>query len=121
MKSNSPALTVASYIRSFPTPVAKRLRSLRSLVKQVVPRVEEKISYGLVGYKLHEKPLIYFGGFKKHVGLYATPAGYTAFKKELAPYKTSKGSVQFPHDASLPLALIRRMIALRAKQVREKK
>ena len=42
------------------------------------------------------------------------------FKKELAKYKTGKGSIQFPHDNRLPKSIIRRIAAHRVKELREK-
>ena len=51
--------------------------------------------------------------------LMATPpqrAARRPFARELAGYHTGKGSIQFPLDKPLPLALIRRMTALRVKQ-----
>lgn len=77
----------------------------------------ESYSYGLVGYKLNGKPLVYFGGFAHHVGLYATPNGHEAFKEEFAKYKQGKGSVQLPNDQPLPLGLIERVIAYRKQQL----
>jgi uncharacterized protein YdhG (YjbR/CyaY superfamily) len=41
------------------------------------------------------------------------------FEKELAKYKTGKGSIQFPYDKPLPKALISKIAALRAKDLRE--
>jgi uncharacterized protein YdhG (YjbR/CyaY superfamily) len=43
-----------------------------------------------------------------------------AFKDELAKYATGKGSIQFPDDKLLPKALIRKIAALRVKELREK-
>jgi hypothetical protein len=68
-------------------------------------------------YALAGKPLIYFGGFKAHIGLYATPAGHSAFAAELARYKHAKGSVQFPLAEPVPYDLIARMVAVRVQQV----
>ena len=76
------------------------------------------MSYGLVGYKLNGKPLVYFGAFPNHIGFYATPNGHEAFKDEFAKYKQGKGSVQFPNDQPLPVELITRVIAHRKEQVR---
>ena len=54
-------------------------------------------------YKTHGKPLVYFAGYKKHIGFYATPSGHTEFAIELSKYKQGKGSIQFPLDQPLPL------------------
>lgn len=104
---------VAVYIEQFDGEVGLRLEQLRALVKTEVPEAVEAFSYGLVGYKLGGKPLVYFGGFKFHIGLYATPNGHEAFREELAKYKQGKGSVQFPLNQPLPVDLIRRIVQYR--------
>jgi uncharacterized protein YdhG (YjbR/CyaY superfamily) len=106
-----------TYLAQFDGVVLERLIELRRLVKKLCPEADEGYSYGLVGYKLNKRPLLYFGGFKNHVGLYATPNGHEAFKEEFAPYKQGKGSVRFPNDQPLPLELIRRVIEFRVGQV----
>jgi uncharacterized protein YdhG (YjbR/CyaY superfamily) len=70
-------------------------------------------------YKLHGV-LVYFAGYDKHIGFYATPNGHHAFKKELANYKSGKGSVQFPIDEPLPLELIRKIVKFRLNENRAK-
>lgn len=105
-----PPRTVDEYISQFSGDTKIRLTTLRRLVMHEAPEAEEGIMYGLVGYKLHKKPLVYFGGFDHHIGFYATPNGHEAFAADLAPYKQGKGSVQFPLDEPLPLQLIERMV-----------
>ncbi len=101
------------YISQFDGEVKARLLQIRDIVRKEVPDAHESMSYGLVGYKLNGKPLVYFGGFKQHVGFYATPNGHEAFAKEFSTYKQGKGSVQFPLDRPLPIELIKRVIAYR--------
>ncbi len=108
-------MTVEEYLANFSGITHERLTLLRSMVTTIAPEAVESFSYGLVGYKLHKKPLIYFGGFEHHTGLYATPNAHEAFKKEFAPYKQGKGSVQFPHDQPLPVELIEKVIRYRVE------
>ena len=105
--------TVDDYINNFNGEEKARLEHIRDIVKTQAPDAEEGIMYGLVGYKLNKKPLVYFGGFEHHVGFYATPNGHEAFKTELAHYKQGKGSVQFPLNEPLPTDLIARMVVFR--------
>lgn len=105
--------TVDDYINQFDGEAKTRLLQLRELVKSAAPQAEEAMSYGLVGYKLNKKPLVYFGGFQHHVGFYATPNGQEAFSEDFAKYKQGKGSVQFPNDQPLPLDFIKRVIIYR--------
>lgn len=109
--------TVDSYINQFDGEVKTRLRTLRKVITAAVPDAEESFSYGLVGYKLNKKPLVYFGGFKNHIGFYATPNGHSAFAEEFAKYKQGKGSVQFPLNQPLPIELVTRVVQYRKTEV----
>lgn len=116
MQKQQPA-DVNEYINSFSGETKTRLEQLRALVTAQVPDAQEGVMYGLVGYKLHGKPLVYFGGFEHHIGFYATPTGHEAFKDDLAKYKQGKGSVQFPLDQPLPLDLVKRMVIFRRDSI----
>lgn len=108
---------VDSYISQFDGELKARLLQLREIIAAQAPEAVESISYGLVGYKLNGKPLVYFGGFKTHVGFYATPNGHEAFASDFAAYKQGKGSVQFPLDKPLPTELVERVVEYRKSSV----
>ena len=59
----------------------------------------------------------YLAGYARHVGLYPTPSGMTAFDAELARYARGKGSVRLPLGEPLPADLIRRIAAFRVEEV----
>lgn len=105
--------TVEEYISRFPKEVQDRLRLIRNVIKENAPDAMETISYGMPGYKLNKKPLVYFAGYAKHIGLYATPSGHEHLKQELSVYKQGKGSVQFPLDQPLPVDLIAKIVRFR--------
>lgn len=73
--------------------------------------------YGLIGYKLKKKPLVYFGAFAQHIGFYATPQGHAEFEAELSDYQQGRGSVRFPLNQPLPTDLITRMVKRRKEMV----
>lgn len=110
------------YIAGFDDEIKNRLQQIRQAIKKAAPAAEESISYMMPAYKYLGKPLVYFAGYKNHIGFYATPNGHEAFKKELSVYKQGKGSVQFPVDEPLPLPLISKIVKFRLKenQVRAK-
>jgi uncharacterized protein YdhG (YjbR/CyaY superfamily) len=110
-----PVTTVDEYIAAFPKEVQQLLSQMRKTIKAAAPKAQELISYGMPGYKYHGM-LVYFSGFAKHIGFYAVPSGHAAFKKELAGYKQGKGSVQFPLDKPLPLALVKKIVQFRVKE-----
>ena len=111
MKSTVPT-SVDEYIASFPEEVQVILEQVRTTIKQTAPEAEETISYAMPAYKLHGM-LVYFAAFKNHIGLYALPSGNEAFKKELATYKTGRGSIQFSLNKPMPLHLITEIVKFR--------
>lgn len=112
--------TIDEYINTFPEDVRQILSELRKAIKEAAPQAEETINYQMPTFTLNGN-LVHFAAFKNHIGFYPTPTGIEAFKKELAPYKGAKGSVQFPIDQPLPLPLIRKIVAYRVKENLEKK
>ncbi len=115
MNKSAVPKNVDEYIAQFPAGVKKQLQDLRKTIKTAAPGAEELISYMMPAY-IYKGVLVYFGGYKNHIGFYGTPPGHDAFKKELAVYKSGKGSVQFPLDKPLPLKLITRIVKFRVKQ-----
>jgi uncharacterized protein YdhG (YjbR/CyaY superfamily) len=104
---------VDQYIQGFEEETQERLIAIRKLIRETAPEAEESISYGMPAYKVNGKPLVYFAGYKSHVGFYATPTGHKAFEKELSKYKQGKGSVQFPLNEVLPVKLIKEIVLFR--------
>jgi len=112
---------VQNYISTFSPEVQELLQQVREIITNTAPDAEESISYGMPAYKLSDKPLLYFAGYKKHIGLYALPSGHVAFAEELNKYKKGKGSVQFPVNEPLPLDLIERIVKFRKEENLSKK
>jgi uncharacterized protein YdhG (YjbR/CyaY superfamily) len=108
--------TVDEYIDSFPDDVKEILTKIRQTIRKEAPGAVEEISYGMPGYKLSGKPLVYFAGYNKHIGFYATPSGHDEFSGELSKYKQGRGSVQFPLDEPIPYDLIARITRFRVKE-----
>jgi uncharacterized protein YdhG (YjbR/CyaY superfamily) len=111
--------TIAEYIDSAPLAARKHLRELYATLKRAAPGATEAIKWGNPVFE-DKRILFAFAAFKSHLNFMPAPSALEPFKKELAGYKTGKGSIQFPYDARLPKALIRRIAAFRVKEVREK-
>lgn len=111
--------TVDKYISGFPPEIRQKLIKMRTLIKKVAPGAEEKISYRMPAYTLNGM-LLYFAGHAKHIGLYPMTSAISAFKDELKGFKTSRGTIQFPHDKPLPLILIESIVRFRVKENLEK-
>lgn len=101
------------YIAQFPENVQHILTQIREIILAEVPQATEKIAYGMPGFYLNGKPLVYFAAYKNHIGFYATPNGNEKFRDELSKYKQGKGSVQFPLKVEIPYELIRKIVIFR--------
>jgi uncharacterized protein YdhG (YjbR/CyaY superfamily) len=108
--------SIDEYVKTFPEDVQKLLEQIRATIKEKAPEAIESISYGMPAFKTHGKPLVYFAGFRNHIGFYATPTGHAEFADELSKYKQGKGSVQFPLDKPIPFDLIGRIVEFRVKE-----
>jgi uncharacterized protein YdhG (YjbR/CyaY superfamily) len=106
------AKDVDSYIASAPETARPKLVELRRIIRGAAPQAEEVISYRMPYYRYHGQ-LVGFAAFKDHVGIFGLiPPG---FKKELAPYKTGRGSIQFPFGKPLPARLIAKIVKAHMK------
>jgi uncharacterized protein YdhG (YjbR/CyaY superfamily) len=110
---------IDDYIAGFPEHTQKLLQQIRTAIQKSAPKSEEVISYGMPAFKLNSV-LVYFAGYKNHIGFYPTASGIRAFQDQITNYKNSKGAVQFPLDKPLPIKLIKEITAFRAKEDLEK-
>jgi len=117
MPMRSTATTIDDYVAEFPADTRKALQKVRALIVAAAPGATETISYAIPTFDLRGRHLVHFAAFTRHLGLYPTPSGIAAFSDELAPYKSGKGSLQFPLDRPLPLDLIRRIVEFRVAEV----
>jgi uncharacterized protein YdhG (YjbR/CyaY superfamily) len=115
MTEDSGARLVDDYIAGFPPATRRVLEEMRALIRASAPGATEKISYRMPTFVLN-RHLVYFAGYDRHVGFYPTGSGIEAFKDELEPYKSGKGSVQFPLGQPLPADLIRRIVEFRVRE-----
>ena len=120
MRKGRVAKTVDEYLARVPEPAAGTLKHIRRVIQSVVPKeTSEVISYGIPMFKFRGM-LVGYAAFKNHCSLFPTGSGVLDhFAKELAGYRTSKGTIQFPPDKPLADALIKKIVRARVKENRE--
>jgi uncharacterized protein YdhG (YjbR/CyaY superfamily) len=106
---------VGSYIASFTKDQQALLKKVQRTIRAAAPKAAEIISYNIPAYR-QTGMLVYFAGFKNHIGLYPPVRGNAALKKAVAKYAGPKGNLQFPYGEPLPLALITRIVRHNVKQ-----
>jgi uncharacterized protein YdhG (YjbR/CyaY superfamily) len=116
MKENTiPAKTVDEYISKYPEEVQVILQRFRNTIQKAAPKAEETISYRMPAFK-QDGMLVYFAGWKTHVGFYPVSSAIREFERELTEYESSKGTVKFPIDRPVPFRLISRIVKFRVKE-----
>ena len=107
--------SVDEYLSTQPEAVRPKLEEVRAAIRAAVPEASEVIGYGMPGYKLHGKPMLYFAGFKEHYSLFAASGSFFAtLEGELKGYELRKGTIHFPLDEPVPVKLISWIAKLRA-------
>lgn len=120
MKAKASAKTVDEYLAGTPEPARSTLKHVRAVIKSVVPKeTTEVISYRIPMFK-YKGMLVGYAAFAKHCSLFPTGSGVIErFAKELKPYRTSKGTIQFLSGKPLPDALLKKIVKQRIKENRQ--
>ena len=111
---------VDEYLAGVPEPARSTLKKVRAVIRSAVPaEATECISYGMPAFK-HKGVLVWFAAFSDHCSLFPTASVIEAFRKELKSFSTSKGTIQFPADKPLPVALVKKLVKARVAQIKSK-
>ncbi len=109
-KAKPTGVSVEEYIASVPPAARVQFDELRALVRGMLPKANEVVSYGIIGYKIDNKRArVFISGWKDHLAIYPVPKD-EAMRAELAPYVKGKGTLWFALDQPLPRELIGRVV-----------
>src|SRR5262249_21206578 len=105
--------TVDGYFAGVPEPARTTLTEMRAAIRSAVPPgATEVISYGMPAFR-GTRIIVWYAAFNDHCSLFPTGSTIEMFKDELAGFKISKGTIQFPLDKPLPIALIKKLVKAR--------
>ena len=111
------ARDIDEYLAGLGEPQRTTLATLRRTIHDVVPDVEECISYGVPGFRVGGSVIAGFAGFARHCGYYPHSDSVLAELGDVvAGYDTSTGTLRFPVDEPLPVELVRRLIEVRRRE-----
>jgi uncharacterized protein YdhG (YjbR/CyaY superfamily) len=110
--------TIDEYIALQPREVQAILHKIRATIRKAAPRAAEAISYRIPTFVLNG-PLVYFGAFKNHIGLYP-PVRDPILRRDTSAYEGEKGNLRFPLDEPIPYELIARIVKVRVRENRNR-
>jgi len=111
---------IDDYLAALDEPRRGTLERLRRTILEIVPDAEQCISYGMPGFRLDGKVIAGFAAFKNHLSYFPHSGSVLPeLVDELVGYTTSKGTLQFAVDKPLSKALVKKLIAVRRRQLTE--
>jgi len=122
LRTKSAPKNVDQYLARVPEPARSTLTKIRAAIRAAAPaEAKETISYRMPAFRYRGSLLVWFAAFSEHCSLFPTASVIQAFKSELNTFEISKGTIRFPVDKPLPVALVRKMVKARVAEAEHKK
>ncbi len=113
---------VATYLDRITDP-AKRaaLEKLRRDILAAAPGAVDCIAWSMPSFRLDGRLLVCYAAAKNHCSLYPMSTGVMAdLAEDLAKYDTTKGTIHFQADKTLPAALVKKVVRARIAENKAK-
>lgn len=117
-KSKHDPVAVDTYLGTLPAAERDTLEQLRVLIKENVPHVEERISYGTTVMFSLGFDLVGFVSQPKHLSFFtASPKLAAAMKNEITKtHRISGATIHFSADHPLPARLVEKILRARVRE-----
>jgi uncharacterized protein YdhG (YjbR/CyaY superfamily) len=116
--SKAKPTSIAEYIAAAPEEAQPKLREMLKIIRSAAPDAQEGLKWSMPAFS-YKRILVTFAAHRQHIGFYPTPSAMKAFADEFSKYQTGAGSIQFPYDKPLPLALIKKIAKFRVQELAE--
>ncbi len=117
-RATNPAEARRRYLAAQPAPTRRILQGIRDAIRAAAPDAVEVFSYGIPGFRLAGKPLVWYAGWTEHVSLYPMGSAIRrAFARELAHCQVSTGTIRFPLAKPPSATLVQRLVKARIAEL----
>jgi uncharacterized protein YdhG (YjbR/CyaY superfamily) len=115
-------VSVDGYLAALPEEQRTAVAQLRETIRAAAPEATETIAYNMPALRSHGGQfLVSYAAYKRHFSLFpASGAVVAALGDELRPYLAGKGTIRFPADRPIPLALVTRIVQVRLEENAER-
>jgi len=118
---NVSAEEVDQYLQRLEEPKRSTLEVLRRTILEIVPDAEQVISYGAPAFRVRGKTVAGFAAFQKHLSyLPFSGSVLSQLADELGGHTMTKSALHFPVDRPPPKTLVKKLIAVRLKEVEQR-
>jgi uncharacterized protein YdhG (YjbR/CyaY superfamily) len=108
---------VEAHLAKLPEPQRTTLEALRTTLRRVLPDAEECLKYSMPAFVVAGRAVAGYDGFKHHCSYFPHSGSVLEHIDLPAWTDASKGTLRFPVDRPLPLALVRRLVRVRLDQL----
>ena len=113
---------VDGYLAGLQEPKRTALERLRQTILGVIPDAEQCISYRIPAFRVDGHVVAGFAAFTNHLSFFPFSGSVLGeLADDVAGYKGTKSALHFPIDQPLPEALVRKLIDVRLREVRDRR
>jgi uncharacterized protein YdhG (YjbR/CyaY superfamily) len=102
--------TIDEYIQGLPERVQSVATGIRATIRLAAPNSTETIKYDIPTFQMDGLSFLYFGIWKRHIGLYPIYIGTDEFETEIREYRAKKDTVQFPLNKPVAYDLVSKIV-----------
>lgn len=112
---------IDGYLAGLDEPSRAALERLRQTILGIIPDAEQCISYRIPAFRVDGQVVAGFAAFVKHLSYFPFSGSVLGqLADDVAGYGGTKSSLHFPVDRPLPEALVRKLIDVRLREVRDR-